>query len=91
MYILVQHNSSLIAINTVIAMVAVHFTLIVVYHIITYMCGGVIRDKIQQGVNTVMGWILTKSPTDQRFELANIPEVTFNYREYQEPLVAQDH
>ena len=91
LYILVQHNSSLIAINTVIAMVAVHFTLIVVYHIITYMYGGVIRDKIQQGVNTVKGWILTKSPTDQRFELANIPEVTFNYREYQEPLVAQDH
>ena len=61
------------------------------YHIITYMCGGVIRNKIQQSVNTVMGWMATKSANDQRFELANVPEVAFNYHEYREPLVALNH
>jgi len=91
LYIFVQHTYSMIAVNTVIVMAAVHFTLIVVYHVITYMCGGVIINKMQQGVKTVVGWMVTKSPTYQRFELANVPEVSFNYREYQEPLVAQDH
>ena len=91
LYIFVQHTSSMTAVNTVVAMAAVHFTLIVVYHFITYMCGGVIMNKMQQGVKTVLGWMVTKSPTYQRFELANVPEVSFNYREYREPLVAQDH
>ena len=89
LHIFVQHNYNITAITAVIAMAAVHFTLIVVYHIITYMCGGVIRKKIQQGVNTVMGWINNRS-TVQSFQLANIPEVAFNYREYREPLVAAD-
>ena len=89
LYIAVHHKFSVTIINTVIAMAAVHFTLIVVYHIITYMCGGVIRNKIQQGVNTVMGWIRKRS-TVQRFQLTNIPEVAFNYREYREPLLEQE-
>ena len=89
LYIFVQHNSNPTTIHTVIAMAAVHFTLIVVYHIITYMYGGVIRNKIQQGVNTVMGRI-SKRSTVQSFQLNNVPEVTYNYREYREPLVAQN-
>ena len=91
LYIFVQNSFGMIAINTILSMALVHFSLIVIYHIITYMCGGVIRNKIQQGINTVMGWMVTKSANDQRFELANVPEVAFNYHEYREPLVALDH
>jgi len=90
LYIFVLNGSSVTAINTVITMASLHFTLIVVYHIITYMFGGKIRSKMQQGVNTVMGWFTTRTPTSQRFELANVPGVTFNYREYREPLVGHD-
>ena len=91
LHILVQNSSSLATINIVIAMAVVHCTLIVTYHIITYMCGGVIKNKIEQGVNSIMGWITSRhKSTVQSFQLDNVPEVRFNYREYREPLVALD-
>ena len=45
---------------------------------------------MQQSVNTIMEWFATRTSTGQRFELANVPGVTFNYREYREPLVGHD-
>ena len=59
---------------------------------------GVIRDKIQLIINTLTSWItrlLNKSPP-QQFELQDvlrnkIPEVTYNYYEFREPLLDQDH
>ena len=33
--------------NTMVAIAAVHFTFIIIYHIITYTCNGVIRHRIQ--------------------------------------------
>jgi len=89
LHIFVQNNSSKIIINIVIAIAVVHFALIVIYHIITYACDGVIQKKMQQGVNIVMEWYTSMSSI-QSFQLGNVPEVTFNYREYQEPLVALD-
>jgi len=90
LHIVALNGTSITATNAVIAMAALHFTLIVMYHIITYMFGGVIRSKIEQGVNTVVGWLNNRTQTGQ-FELANVPEVTFNYCEYREPLVAYDY
>ena len=84
-----QHELNITAINTVIAMAAAHFTLIVMYHIITYMCGGVIRNKIQQGVNAIVKQRRNQSAV-QSFQLNNVPEVSFNYHEHREPLVALD-
>ena len=85
------------AVNVAITVSAVHFSFIIVYHMITYMCGGVIRNKIQLSVNTLTGWIirLNNKTHTQHFQLQdnirdNIPEVTFNYREYREPLVGVD-
>ena len=90
LYIAVHHNFSVITINIVIAMVVFHFIIIVVYHVISYMCGGVIRNKIQQGANATMGWIRNRSTVQlQNFKLANIPEVAYNYHEYREPLLVQ--
>ena len=91
LHILVQNSSSLATINIVIAMAVVHCTLIMTYHIITYMCGGVIKNKIEQGEKSIMGWITSRhKSTVQSFQLDNVPEVRFNYREYREPLVALD-
>ena len=79
-------------------MAAAHFIFIITYHIIAYIFGGVIRNKIQLIVN-----IFTRSVTGfnnrlqhQQFRLQenirnNIPEVAFNYCEYREPLLGQDH
>jgi len=93
LYMLVFHCTNPVTTNVVSIATAVHFTLIVAYHTITYMFGGVIRDKIQQGMNSVMGWIKNRSPvqtTVQRFQLANVPEAAINYYEYRESLVAED-
>ena len=44
-------------VNVIIAVAAVQFIFIITYHIITYVCGGVIRSKIQLSINTSTGWI----------------------------------
>ena len=86
------------AINTIIILVMVQFCLIIIYHIITYVCG--VRDlsnKMMTSVDTLAKWI-TRSfskPRNQQFELHNnirnsIPDVAFNYREFREPLIGQD-
>ena len=91
-----SHNS--IVINIIITMAAVHFIFIITYHVITYMFGGVIRNKILSSVDTFKKWItrLHNKSQPQQFQLQgftcdNIPEVTINYREYREPLIGQDY
>ena len=100
LYIMSLYNRSSVdmtIINTMITMAAVHFIFIITYHIITYVYGGVIRNKIQLSINTLIGWITRfhNKSQDQQFQLhddlrINIPEVAFNYHEYREPLVGQD-
>ena len=92
-----QSNSNAIIVNVAITVGAVHFCYIFIYYMDTYMCGGVIRNKIQSSINTFTGWIsrLLKKSQPQQFQLQgcifdNIPEVAFNYHEYREPLVAVD-
>ena len=89
LYIFAQQvQLNMTAINSIIGVALAHFTIIVLYHIITYVCGGVIRSKIQQSVNTVMGRIRNRSAL-QSLELVNVPEDAVNYHDYREPLVAQ--
>ena len=91
-------NNQTVAVATImITIVAVQFLFIITYHINTYVCHGVIRNKIQLSVNTLTGWItrLQKESQPQQFQLQDnirdkIPEVTYNYCEYREPLVGQD-
>ena len=93
-----QGNTNNAATNTVITVAAVHFTFIIIYHIITYMCGGVIRSKMQLMIKAFTTWInrLHHKSQHQQFHLQdsirnNIPEVAFNYHDYREPLVDQDN
>ena len=74
---------------------AVHFTLIIAYHIVTYMHGGVIRNKMCLPImGTLRKWIAPSTQVqNQPRELhdllhSKIPDVTYRYDEYQEPLVA---
>ena len=97
LFIISLHSNNSTAVNVLIILAAVHFIFIITYHIITYMFGGVIRDKIQLSVNTLSEWIkgsLNKSP-HQQFELQDvlhnkIPEVIYKYYEFREPLLCQD-
>ena len=92
-----QDNANLTTIDVAITLAAVQFSFITVYHIITYVYGGVIRNRIELSINTLTGWItISKNKAQtQQFQLQdsirdNIPEVAFNYREYREPLVGVD-
>ena len=90
----IQDNANLTVINVMITISAVQFMFIFVYHVITYGCAGVFRNKIELFCKTLTGWI-AKSQSKlkhQQFKLQSItrnsiPEVAFNYREYREPLV----
>ena len=89
-----QDANNTVIVNMMIAMAAVHFIFIITYHIITYVHGGVIRNKIQSSVTEWITSLYNKSQP-QQFQLQDnirnsIPEVTFNYSEYREPLLGQD-
>ena len=99
LYVISLDDTNSTVVNIMIILAAVHFIFIITYHIITYMFGGVIKDKMQRSVNTLTGGI-TRLYNDrlqhQQFHLDdrirnNIPEVAFNYHEFCEPLVALDN
>ena len=93
-----QGDTKNAATNTVISMAAVHFTCIITYHIVTYMCGGVIRSKMQLMIRALTRWVtrLHHKSQHQQFQLQDsirdsIPEAIFNSHEFREPLVAQNN
>ena len=98
LYVITLHSDNSTVVNTLITLSIVHFIFIITYHIITYMFGGVIRNKIKLIASTLTGWINRsyKKTQHQHLELQNIlhdkiPEVTYNYYEFREPLVAQEY
>ena len=81
------------SVNVMVTVAAVQFIFIIIYHIITYSYSGVIRIKINHFTNTVTTWIgKLKKASNASLQLHNIeiPEVTYNYREFREPLIGQD-
>ena len=93
-----QSATSITIINIMFIMTAFHFTCIIVYHIITYVHGGVIRNNIQLMIKAHTRWVtrLYNKSQHKQFQLQvkirdNIPEVAFNYSEYREPLVGQEY
>ena len=92
-----QDGNNLTTVTIMISMAAIQFTFIITYHMITYVCGGEIRNKIQLSINAFTRWIsrLHKKSQPQSFQLENnicdnIPEVAFKYCEFREPLLDQD-
>ena len=90
-----QDVTNMTVVNIMISLSAIQFTLIFAYHIITYACGGVIKNNLC--VNCVSEWItrLQNRKQHQSFNLLDttwdrIPEVTFDYHELREPLVGLD-
>ena len=89
-----DENSSNIVVNVMIIVAAIQLLFIITYHFITYVYGGVIKNKIQWNIATLSKQILslikaeTQPMQPQDFALDNIPEVTNNnYCEYEEPLL----
>jgi len=92
---------SVIVNNVLFGFAAFHFTLIVMYHTITYSCNDRIKAKIQLRITRLSEWVarwtfLSTSYNQQHLELQDhntqdvIPEV-INYDEYQEALLNEDY
>ena len=95
------YNQTSTFVNIIIAIAALQSIFIIIYHIITYMHGGVIRNKIESSSNAVARWITRSQDKsqNQEFELQDnmgnnmyiyIPQVAFNCNKYREPLIGLD-
>ena len=85
-----------IAVNGVITIAFTQFSLIVMYHITVYGCSEVIKNRLLSSYHNVLAVLISKFHKKSQakpFELhhCNIPEVTYNYHEYQEPLIGQEY
>ena len=79
-----------IVIKIMIIMGAFQFLFIIIYHIISSVCGGVIIYKLKDIANKIIKWInkLQVRNKPQEIQLNNMPpDVAVDYSEYQEPLV----
>ena len=98
-----QNEISKASVNVLIMMALVQLALIVLYHIFKYVCKRKFKQRavsmLHASYNVLTNWITrfyTKPIArghDQQFQLrnCNIPDVTYNYHEYQEPLIGQEY
>ena len=92
-----QNEINKISVNVLIIVAAVQFALIVLYHIFKYACSEKIKERaislLHVTIAKRMIRFCKRQAYDQQLELHqyNIPEVTYNYREYQEPLIGQEY
>ena len=88
-----SNDINVTAINIMITLAVVQFSLIVMYHILTYGCSGVVTKWLFLLYHDILAGRFTKKLRTQQFELhhCNIPDVTYNYHEYQEPLIGQEY
>jgi len=88
LYTLTLYSSSGAIVNIMVSIVAVQFSVIVLYHILTYITSDAIKDKLKFGgsfkIEQIVRRFYRKSCV-QQFELRentahlNIPNVTYNY------------
>ena len=90
-----QDTTNMIVVNVMIGLAMAHFSLIIIYHIVTYGLHRVTRNGLELHIGRLVRWItrMQKKPKFQCIELhdlnVRIPEAV-NYHEYREPLVLFD-
>ena len=84
-------------VDIMITLAAAHLFVIVVHHLSYYACRRTMTNKIISNILKVTGWLTNVRNRKyvqqlelQEVPLHNIPEVAFNYCEYQEPLIRVD-
>ena len=96
-----QSEISKVIINILIGFAAFKLVLIALYHILIYLCSKTIKKRatsmLHSCYDALARWMnrLYKNPqiSDQKFQLChyNIPEATYHYQEYREPLIGQEY
>ena len=87
-----SHDQFDTAINVMIITATLQFLLIIIHHIISNVCGGVIMYKSRITINSIIKWIIrSQNKPQQHIKLNNTPpDKVYNYQELREPLVGQD-
>ena len=94
LYVLSFNVTNMMYVNILVTIAMLHFSIIIVYHVMTYTwIGKVTSNHIISGYSKIYTKLIKcyKSesiPIVRDREMNEIPDVTYNYREYQEPLVA---
>ena len=87
-----EDTTNIVAVNVVVGLAAVHFSLIIKYHIVTYLLSGVTRNKIKLHIRTSIGWITRQQKKPKFHEFVELHDIgdrvpeAVNYHEYREPL-----
>ena len=98
-YVLILSSQNITAVNVMITLAAVQFVSIVIYHIFNYTLAENFKSRIQQCVSTLANIKFSKRSNNKSIKLFHhmsywyrnkIPDVTYDYSEYQEPLVGED-
>ena len=98
-YVLMLSGNSFTAVNVMIALAVIQFIFIVIYHVFNYTLSDGLKSKMQQYTGTLVNSIVKKfsyNSHNNSIKLNDlpyrnqIPEITYNYSEYQEPLVGED-
>ena len=89
-FVVLQHSEeNVMIVNILLSLAGGHFICIVTFHFVIYACGGAIIDKLSILFSKLFH---SSNKVVQQFELqenrlSNIPEISYNYSEYQEPLI----
>ena len=96
MFVFILSGQSVVFTNVMVALVAVHFSLIVIYHIVNYALGTAFKSKLKLFIIfpfKTMTKKLGKMKSSKNEAItpysSEIPEITYNYSEFQEPLVGE--
>ena len=94
LHVLSINITNTVYVNILVTIATLHFTIIIVYHVMTYTwIGKVTSGRIVSVCLRVYMFLNNKMmksqdvPTARDREMNEIPDVTYNYHEYQEPLV----
>ena len=98
LFVFILSGQKVVFTHTIVALVVVHFIFIVIYHIVNYTLGAAFKGKAKlfiifaftlmtrklRRINSLKNKVITPYRNE-------IPEITYNFSEYQEPLVGEDY
>ena len=92
LFVFTLTGQSIVAVDTMVALAAVHFSFIIIYHIVNYTCGAAFNSRMQLFMSLLLKKLSKVKSSNNNIAYSNeIPEITYNYSMYQEPLVGEDY
>ena len=96
LFVYTLSGQSTVTVNVMVGLAAVHFSFIIIYHIVNYTCGVTCKNRMQLFMCLIFKKMTKKlsrvKSSNNNVAYSNeIPEITYNYSKYREPLVGEDY